>query len=101
MISIIYQFDLKPKQEDDFIQAWHEMTLLIYKFENSLGSRLHKKDDRTFIAYALWPDQFTWENSGDKLPKEAQLVRQRMRQCCENVKVLFEMEVIDDLLKSP
>jgi heme-degrading monooxygenase HmoA len=99
MRTIIYQFKVKDNQNEEFIEAWKEMTELIYKYENSLGSRLHKKDNQTYIAYAQWPDKITFENSGSNLPEEANQVRQKMRGSCENVEKLLELEVIEDLLK--
>jgi hypothetical protein len=71
MVAIIYLFKVKPNQTENFIAAWREMALLIYEYENSLGSRLHKQNDSTYIAYAQWPDESTWKNSGGKLPKSA------------------------------
>ena len=62
MRTIIYQFKVKELLNEEFINAWKELTELIYKYENSLGSRLHKKDDQTYIAYAQWPDKYTMEN---------------------------------------
>ena len=100
MISVIYQFKVKPNQTEKFIEAWREMTELIYEYEGSLGSRLHKKDEQIYIAYAQWPDQDTWGNAGHKLPEKANEVRARMRAACEDIETLFELEMVEDLLQS-
>ena len=99
MIAIIIKFKVKPNQEKVFKENWKKLTQFIYKYENSLGSRLHKEDDLNFIAYAQWPDKKTLNNNDSKLPKEAIEVRQRMRDACEKIEKLFELELTEDLLK--
>ena len=99
MIAIIYQFTVKENQTKDFMKAWKEMTQLIYEYENSLGSRLHKKDAHTFIAYAQWPDVYTFENAGGKLPAKASVLRNKMREACEKIEKLYQLELVEDLCK--
>lgn len=99
MIAVIIKFKVKPNQTKVFVNSWKQLTEFIYKYENSLGSRLHKEDDLNFIAYAQWPDKETLHNSDSKLPQEALEVRQQMRDACENVEKLFELELTEDLLK--
>lgn len=74
------------------------MTILIRDHEGGLGSRLHKKSDTEYLAYAQWPDRTTWENAGDKLPPEVDEIRQAMRSSCEKMDTLHEMDMVDDLL---
>lgn len=50
------------------------MTDLIHSFEGGLGSRLHKVNDELYIAYAQWPSKTHWDNSGGKLPTEAEQI---------------------------
>jgi heme-degrading monooxygenase HmoA len=99
MRAIIYQFIVKENQAEEFIESWKEMTELIYAYEHSLGSRLHKKDSSTFIAYAQWPDSYTFENAGKNLPEKADQVRQKMRDTCINIEKLMELDVVEDLLR--
>ena len=98
MFTVIYEFRLKPGEKENFIRAWTELTLLIRKHEGSLGSRLHRSSEEVFIAYAQWPDRSAWENSGDMLPPQASDVRSAMRDSCESIKTLYELEVIADLI---
>ena len=99
MIAVIIKFTVKPDQEKIFIDSWKELTKFISKYHNSLGSRLHKEGDFNFIAYAQWPDKDTLHNTESKLPKDALKARQRMRNACDKVEKLFELELIEDLLK--
>ena len=81
-------------------KAWKQLTQLIYEYEGSLGSRLHQKDESRYIAYAHWPDRETWKNSGDKLPDTADLIRKTMKDCCTRIETLYELDCVEDLLKS-
>ncbi len=96
--AVIYSFKIIDGKEKDFINAWTALTQLIYKFEGSYGSRLHKTEKQLFIAYAQWPDKETWEQSGAKLPAKANELRKQMRESCSLIKTEFAMQVVQDLL---
>ena len=71
---------------------------MIYKYEGSYGSRLHKVDKQLFIAYAQWTDKKSWELLGDKIPKTANEFQKQMRESCFEIKSEYEMTVVQDLL---
>ena len=62
MFAAIYRFNVKEGMDAQFIDSWGALTRMIYEFEGSLGSRLHKQADGVYIAYAQWPDFNTWNN---------------------------------------
>ena|SRR5690606_12884524 len=98
--TLIYSFKIVDGKEKDFIHCWTELTKLIYEFEGSYGSRLHKVDDKLFIAYAQWPNKETFNKAGNNLPETATEFRQQMRECCSEIKTEFELSsVVKDLLK--
>jgi len=99
MFTVIYSFKVKENQSEVFEKAWKDLTLLIYEFEGSLGSRLHKNSENNYIGYAQWPDKTTWEKSGDHLPEIADEIRKTMKSACTSIEVLHELEVVDDLLE--
>lgn len=99
MIAVVLKFKVKPNHTEIFIENWKQLTEFIYEYENSLGSRLHQESDSVFIAYAQWPDRDTLNNSDPRLPIEALEVRQRMRDACESIERLFELELIKDSLR--
>ena len=98
MFAVIYSFEVKQDRKNDFENSWRELTRLIFKYEGSFGSRLHKESEHRYIAYAVWPDRETWANSGDKLPKEANEVRRMMIESCTEIKTIHELSMVDDLL---
>lgn len=103
MFSVIYHFKVKAGKEEVFLQAWLELTKLIYEYEGSLGSRIHQSQkEGDFIAYAQWPSRNKWENAGANLPESAQLWRKQMKDSCDEIKTLFELDQkIDYLNEKP
>ncbi len=99
MFCVIYSFQVKEGQTDKFLRSWEELTKLIYQFEGSLGSRIHRAGERIYIAYAQWPDKKRWEESGDQLPPSADQWRKEMRESCEKIETIHELEMVSDLLK--
>ncbi len=99
MFSVIYKFEVKPDRKDSFEKSWKDLTQLIYNYAGSLGSRLHKKDEFNYIAYAQWPDKETWENSSNKLPEKSNEISKLMKESCNSIETLFELELILDLLE--
>lgn len=96
--TVIYSFKIIEGKEHDFINAWTELTKLIYKYEGSYGSRLHKVDKQLYIGYAEWPNKETWGNSGNIIPVTANKFRNQMRESCSEIKTEYEMNVVRDLL---
>ena len=99
MFAILYAFHVKPGQEAPFEDAWETLTRLFLEHAGSLGSRLHKPADQTYIAYAQWPDRQSWERSAERLPKEAEAVREALQEACRQIEILEELEVARDLLR--
>ena len=95
---VIYSFKVIDGKEKDFINAWTELTKLIYISAGSYGSRLHKADKLLYIAYAQWPDNETWNHSSGRLPETANKFRTQMRESCSEIKTEYEMNVVQDLL---
>ncbi|WP_421803028.1 antibiotic biosynthesis monooxygenase family protein [Flagellimonas sp.] len=98
MHAVIYRFDVIPGREKDFEKTWQLATETFIAHAGGLGSRLHKNEAGSYIAYAQWPDKISWESARQKLPKSAIKNLQRMNTYCEEITVLFNMEVKNDLL---
>lgn len=98
MFTVIYKFNVKNGMNQEFIEGWKGLTELIFEYEGSLGSRLHSVHNDLYVAYAQWPNKSTWENSGSKLPKAADLFRDKMKNSCEQIETEYEMDVVCDLL---
>lgn len=100
MYVVLYSFTVKSNQVDAFIKGWKGLTNLIYQYEGSLGSRLHKKEPLEYIAYAQWPSKDTFEKSGGNLPKKADEFRDLMRSSCSKIEIVSKAEVVQDLLSN-
>jgi heme-degrading monooxygenase HmoA len=97
MFIALYRWKLIEGREELFQRGWHRLTEEFYKPRGSLGSRLHRAEDGTWIAYAQWPDKKTWEagRAQEVLDTEA---LQMMRDSIEVSYAHTLMEVVDDLL---
>ena len=100
MFCVIYSFKVFDGQQEKFINSWNALTSLIYEHEGSLGSRLHRKSDHVFIAYAQWPNKKTWQESGSNLPATAKEISKVMKESCSIIETTHKLEVVDDLLKN-
>lgn len=96
MYIVIYSFTVKKKQDSRFISAWKELTKWYYEYAGGLGSRLHNQTLQTYIAYAQWPDKETWEVSNSQLPEKAQGTRDILRDTCEKVEVLYQLDLVEN-----
>ena len=99
--TVVYSFEIKENTTEQFIEAWTALTELIYVFEGSNGSRLHKVNESHFFGYAQWPNKSIFEQSGDNLPDSANFFREQMRECCIKIEKLFELESVEkDLIQN-
>ena len=99
MFCIIYKFTVKPGDEDLFRQSWSAVTQWFYQHAGSLGSRLHYSTTGEFIAYAQWQTRAQWEQQTARADAELQRHRQVMREACNEIEVLYELDVVDDWLR--
>jgi len=97
MFAVVYRWRLQPGREDSFAQGWELVTRAIRATCGSYGSRLHRADDGTWVAYALWPDSESRdrcdhaEDEGERLMAEAVLERLPT----------ITMTTVSDLLTAP
>jgi quinol monooxygenase YgiN len=99
MFCVIYKFTVEPNQEDQFRQHWLAVTQWYYRNAGSLGARLHRASTGEYIAYIPCASRAEWEQQGEMSDTELQAHRQAMRECCEAVEVLYELDVTDDWLQ--
>lgn len=55
MLTALYRWKIKPGCEQQFVEAWSEITLYYRENHGSYGSRLHRGSDGLFYGYAKWP----------------------------------------------
>lgn len=99
MFIVLYRWKLREGREDSFREGWRRRTEEIHRRCGSLGSRLHRAEDGTWIAYAQWPDRRTWEAASKITPADAEAVGM-MRESVETSFPNTYMSVAEDLLKS-
>lgn len=97
MFNVIYRWKLQPGKEDQFQKAWAEATALIRTHRGGLGSRLHRCTDGTYLAYAQWPDQKTWERSSN-VPLPQSSAMDQMKDAIVSSEAPVQMSLLMDLL---
>jgi len=98
--AVIYTFEVNTGMDKEFIKGWKGLTELIYQYEGSLGSRLHKLSDTFFVAYAKWPSKDLWEKAGKNLPDESLIYKEQMKSSCTKIETLFELNIVEDLIQN-
>jgi hypothetical protein len=100
MFAVIYTWVVRPGQENAFIDAWHRATVAIAGRCDSYGSRLHRADDGSFVAYARWPSTEARAECFAAGPPDAQAAAD-MVQAIERMLPERQLEIVEDLLGEP
>jgi quinol monooxygenase YgiN len=59
--AVVYRWRLHPGREEAFGEAWEAVTLALRERRGARGSRLHRAEDGTWVAYAQWPSREAWD----------------------------------------
>lgn len=90
---------MNPDREADFREAWSRLTREIYTSQSSLGSRLHRREDGIFVAYAQWPNRDVWERSREvPFAPDGESWHRTLQECAVRILPDAHMTVIDDQL---
>jgi quinol monooxygenase YgiN len=95
--AVIYRWRLRPGTEAAFRDAWAEVTAAIRRDRGGLGSRLHRADDGSWLAYAQWPDRASWETA-QSLPSADAIASSAMTRCIMERLPPILLETVADLL---
>ncbi|WP_055640271.1 antibiotic biosynthesis monooxygenase [Streptomyces venezuelae] len=97
MFAMVYRWRVSPGKEQLLIDGWHRVTMAIHQECGSYGSRLHKADDGTWVAYARWPDRETRERAGTPDPEGEAMMREAILEYFPETR----LTIVDDLLAEP
>ncbi|MFE5593292.1 antibiotic biosynthesis monooxygenase [Streptomyces sp. NPDC056549] len=97
MFAVMYRWRVRPGKEQLLADGWHRVTLAIHQECGSYGSRLHRADDGTWVAYARWPDRETRENSVTPDPEGLAMMREAIAEYFPETR----LTLVDDLLAEP
>ena len=97
MFAVVYRWRLHPGSEEGFVDGWERVTRAIAEQCGSFGSRLHRADDGTWVAYARWPDAVTRERCVVDEPEGARLMAEAVAERFPEL----AMELVSDLLQEP
>lgn len=94
---VIYRWTIKPGREKDFREAWEALTRALRSERGSLGSRLHRARDGTWMAYAQWPSEEAWRAAFGDSPDAGAMAQ--MRDCIEHAQPPILATPVSDLLE--
>lgn len=97
MLVVLYRWKIKEGREAEFREGWRRLTLEIRNERSGWGSRLHKAEDETWIAYAQWKDRETW-TAAQSMTFVDQAAATMIRESVETRFPDVFMNVVDDLL---
>jgi heme-degrading monooxygenase HmoA len=99
VLIIMYRWRLKEGHEAIFREGWREMTESIYRLRGSKGSRLHRAEDGTWVAYAQWPDEETWRRAREA-GSANEAAAQKMREGSAELISEERLQLMDNLLRN-
>ncbi|MGY1840403.1 MULTISPECIES: antibiotic biosynthesis monooxygenase [unclassified Modestobacter] len=97
MFAVVYRWRLRPGSEEQFRDGWERVTRAIHARCGSYGSRLHRADDGTWVAYARWPDAATRERCAFDEPEGERLMAAAVAERFPEL----TLELVSDLLAEP
>lgn len=104
MLAVLYRWRVRAGHEATFRQAWREVTDDIRDNYGGGGSRLHRRDDGDYVAYARWPSREArdraFSDRGALMKREPERLTPAQRawpDICEEVEEIW-LEITDDLL---
>ena len=99
--AVVYQWRLKAGFEPQFHAAWEKLTALLKEKRGARGSRLHRTDNGTLVAYAQWPNRAQWELSCALHKLDEELSQQMLDAVEETYSPMLLTTVSDHLLSEP
>lgn len=99
LLTVLYRWEAKPGSEVMFREGWRAMTESIYRTRRSLGSRLHRAKDGTWLGYAQWPSEEIWRKSQESGSANA-AAGQKMSQVATLLST-ERLRAVEDLSQSP
>lgn len=94
--AAIYRWRVKPGHEEACRESWRKLTVAIQKKFRTGGSRLHRADDGSFVAYAIWPDRETYDASRTAPSADADAAS-AFRDTIDGAVETTKVDVLDDL----
>jgi heme-degrading monooxygenase HmoA len=102
MFAVIYRWQVIPGLEAQFEEGWRRGTERIAAEFGGWGSRLHRGEAQTYVAYAQWSNEALWKQAMESRMRHSDdEAREKYRAAIEpgSFETLFAGEVLNDLLE--
>ncbi|MGB0953493.1 MAG: antibiotic biosynthesis monooxygenase family protein [Planctomycetota bacterium] len=95
--AVLYRWRLKEGTEAQFSAAWADITRFLREQRGALGSRLHRCDDGTWMAYAQWPTREAWsamQGSASGVPEASRVMKECILESFEDLPLTPEVDLL-------
>lgn len=99
MYITLYQWQLKPGKEQQFIEAWTRLTTQLQNTTPQVSAKLLKTLQGEWVALIEWPSQKEWESQTNE--NIDLLAQQSLMECVQELQNLVPMEVVRNLKPRP
>ncbi|MEM1189735.1 MAG: antibiotic biosynthesis monooxygenase family protein [Pseudomonadota bacterium] len=97
---VLYRWDVVEGDEEQFLEAWRNVTADFSAFSGGLGSRIHRSEDDLWLAYTQWPSRAAWEGAELKTAEGREAMSIMSNAIAERLEPIL-VEPIADLLIPP
>ena len=99
MYITLYQWQLKPGKEQQFIEAWTRLTTRLQNTAPQVSAKLLKTLQGEWVALIEWPSQKEWESQTNE--NIDLLAQKSLMECVQELQNLVPMEVVKNLKPRP
>ncbi len=96
--AIMYEWDVPPEREQEFIDGCARGTRSIHQHCGSSGSRLHQAEDGRWVAYARWPSLDAHDRCTLDFVPELELMTESI---AGPPRIMHRLRIVHDLLDEP
>lgn len=96
MFVVLYRWQIKPRFEQQFVEAWSERTAYLLETYDSLGSRLHRGSDGIWYGYAQWKSPEQREQAFQSESGTNSEAGRKMQEAIEKSFPEIKLEIISD-----
>lgn len=97
MYVAVYRWRVASQDDEQFRQAWKEITLYARNNCGSLGSALLKHSDGSWVAIAKWPNKEAMNKCWENMPQNKLSISEKMHATIVEKFETLELEMDTDL----
>lgn len=97
MFATLIQYRLNPIFKSDFLHYWQEHRRYLLELGAVQKSVLHRESPISFLSYTRWINRNAFEEHILNPQGEVQDWQAKIEDCCNDVRVLYRMDIVKDI----